>query len=77
MKFNRDNEIKLWYSLVDIFGSRNLIVKSIPNVYFAFAIRKDEEDYIVWELHEIIGKGGKVVKCKGSHSGYKIEIGGK
>lgn len=72
MKFNRNNEMDLWYSLVNIFGEQNLISECIPNKYFAFAIRKND----VWELHEIVGEGGKVVKCKWALSGYKIEIGG-
>ena len=71
MKFNRKNEIDLWYLLVDIFGEKNLLCECIPNVYFAFAIRKND----VWELHEIIGKGGKVVKCRGAYNKYKIESG--
>ena len=28
-----------------------------------------------WELHELIGKGGNVVKYNGAYSGYKIESG--
>lgn len=71
MKFNRNDEMALWYSLVDIFGEKNLIMECIPNMYFAFAVRKNDE----WELHELIGKGGKVVKCKWAYSGYKIESG--
>ena len=71
MKFDRTNEMELWFSLVDIFGEKNLLCECIPNMYFAFAIRKNNK----WELHEIIGKGGKVVKCNGAYCGYKIESG--
>lgn len=72
MEFDRENEMELWFSLVDIFGDKNLICKCIPNIYFAFAVRKNNK----WKLHEIVGKGGKVVKCKSAYSGYKIEYGG-
>lgn len=72
MKFDRNDEMQLWFALVDIFGEKNLITECIPNMYFAFAIRKNGE----WELHELIGKGGKVVKCDYALSKYRIEIGG-
>ena len=42
------------------------------NDEMAFAVRKNGE----WELHELIGKGGKVVKCNYALSKYRIEIGG-
>ena len=71
MKFDRNDEMELWFALVDIFGKKNLIMECIPNMYFAFAIRKNDE----WELHELIGKGGNVVKYNGAYSGYKIESG--
>lgn len=47
-------------------------MECLPNVYLAFAVRKNG----VWELHEIVGKGGEVVKCNWALSGYKIEYGG-
>lgn len=71
MKFDRNDEMQLWIALVDIFGGRNLIIECVPNMYFAFAVRKNGE----WELHELVGKGGKVVECEWALSGYKIESG--
>ena len=71
MRFDRNDEMQLWIALVDIFGERNLIMECIPNMYFAFAVRKNGE----WELHELVGKGGKVVECKWALSGNKIESG--
>lgn len=70
MKFDRNDEMAMWMSLVDIFGERNLIMKCIPNKYFAFAVRKNNK----WELHEIIGKGGKVVKCEYALNRYRIVV---
>lgn len=72
MKFNKNDEMALWMTLVDIFGEKNLIMECIPNMYFAFAIRRN---FGAWELYELVGKGGKVVKCKGAYCGYKIESG--
>lgn len=72
MKFNRNDEMNLYYILVNIFGEENVLIECIPNVYFAFAVRRN---FDAWELYELCGKGGKVVKCRGAYLGYKIESG--